>query len=105
MKNRIKTGVCLFAVILSLMLSVTVTVIAYSGHGGSTQVIARIEQPSTVSSEEPTPEPESSAIPDDEPVSTGDPVYPIIIAASVMISCAAIILIASEKNRKHSSAG
>ena len=100
MKNRIKTGVCLFAVILSLMLSVTVTVIAYSGHGGSTQVIARIEQPSTVSSEEPTPEPESSAIPDDEPVSTGDPVYPIIIAASVMISCAALIVIDSGKKHK-----
>lgn len=100
MKNRIKTGVCLFAIILSLMLPVTVTVVAYSGHGGSTQVIARIEQPSTESSKEPTPEPESSAIPDDEPVSTGDPVYPIIIAASVMISCAALIVIDSGKKHK-----
>ena len=105
MNKKIRTGVCLFALILSLMLPAAGTVIAQSGHGGSTQVIAHIEQPSTVSSEEPTPEPESSVIPDDEPVSTGDPVYPIIIASSVIISSAAIILIASEKNRKHSSSG
>ena len=100
MKNSIKTGVCLFAIILSLMLPITVTVIAQSGHGGSTQVIAHIEQPSAESSEESQPEQESSEIPDDKPAKTGDTAFPIVLAAVSMLCCAAIIGFALVNNNK-----
>ena len=100
MKRIIETGVCLLAIILSVMLPVTVTVIAQSGHSGSTQVIAHIEQPSAESSEETRPEQESSEISDDTPASTGDTVFPMIFYLVSMFCCAAIIVAAHDKTGK-----
>ena len=100
MKNTIKTGVCLFAIMLSVMLPITVTVVAQSGHGGSTQVIARIEQPSAESSEEPQPEQESPGAPDEKPAKTGDTAFPALFAAASMLCCAAILMLASGNRSK-----
>lgn len=100
MKNIIKTGVCLLVILLSMILPVTVTVIAQNGHGGSTQVIARIEQPSAGSSEETPPVQESSEISDQKPARTGDSAFPLILASAGMF-CGAALVAVIPKNRKN----
>ena len=73
MKNSIIKGLCVFFMLFSLFLmTVSTAVSAQSGHGGSTEVRARIEA-ETVQTAEPTqplpttPEPSS-----DSPVQTGE---------------------------------
>lgn len=70
----------MFFITLAVLLLVTVSAAAQSGHGGSTRVIARIEPPSSsVVSEETQPD-KSSDIPDEtssgvsqsSPAATGD---------------------------------
>ena len=72
---------------------------AISGHGGSTQVIARIEQSSDDQSGEPSAENsepdtsgDGSTISDDSPVATGDASKWFLSAAAVL-SVALIIVI------------
>ena len=96
MKKLKKIGVCLFAVTLSLILFATIPAAAQSGKGGSTQVIAHVEQPSAGSSDEPQPEKNSSEIQSDRPAKTGDTALPLIVGALSMFCSAAIIFIASD---------
>ena len=56
MKKRIICGICLFFALMSALVYSPLITAAISGHGGSTQVIARIEQSSDDQSEEPSAE-------------------------------------------------
>ncbi len=100
MNKKIRTGVCLFALILSLMLPAAGTVIAQSGHGGSTQVIAHIEKSPAESSEESRPSQESSEPTDDKPAKTGDTALPLFLSMVSVFCCAAIVVVARDKKRK-----
>lgn len=116
MKKLIKTGVCLFVILLSVMLPVMVTVIAQSGHGGSTQVLAHIGQPSAESSAEPSAEPsaqpgitsqpdqQSSVIQDEKPAKTGDTALPLIIAAAGVVGSSAILAVVLKKGNNNNKA-
>ncbi len=112
MKHLFKTGLCLLVIMLSVLVPLMVTVTAQSGHGGSTQVIARVESPSTESSQETQPEQESSESGSSEPKSsepsehkpaqTGDTALPLLLTAGGMICSAAIIAVIPKKRRFHS---
>ena len=78
MKKRIICGLCLFFVLTSVFLLIPLRAAAQNGHGGTTQVIARIKQPSDEQTTEPFSE-NSASCQDEEPlsseegtVSTGD---------------------------------
>lgn len=57
----------LFAGLVLIALTVSLTAAAKSGHGGTTQVTARILMPSEAQSEEPSPESSTPASSDTEP--------------------------------------
>ena len=58
MKNYILKGLCYFFVLFSLLFSVfTLVAEAQSGHGGTTEVIARVEPETDSATEKPQPFP------------------------------------------------
>ena len=67
-----------------------------SGHGGSTQVIARIEQSSDDQSEEPDTSEEESSVTDENPVATGD-AFKWFLSAAAVFSVALIIVIGIDR--------
>ncbi len=91
MKNCILKGLCIFFVLLSLAaLFVPIAFAAQDGHGGSTEVIARIEAPTEqTTSSQPFTEPASPA--DNTPVQTGSSMIWIIVSVICMI--AALLMI------------
>ena len=98
MKKRIICGICLFFALMSALVYTPLIPAAKSGHGGSTQVIARIEQSSDDQSGEPSAENsepdtsgDGSTISDDSPVATGDASKWFLSAAAVL-SVALIIV-------------
>ena len=107
MKKRIICGICLFFALMSAIVYTPVTPAAKSGHGGNTQVIARIEQSSDDQSGEPSAEnsePDTSgnesSVPDKSPVATGD-AFKWFLSAAAVFSAALIIVIGKDrKNRK-----
>ena len=108
MKNQINKGLFLFFITLAVLLFVTVSAAAQSGHGGSTHVIARIEPPSSVASEETQSTDSSSDISQESsscesessPASTGDsdPTWLWAVLASGSVLTAAF---AAQKHRNH----
>ena len=65
MKNCISKGLCFFFITISLF-------VAQSGHGGSTEVIARIEPESTAPTQETQPYPIQPEPSDTRPIQTGE---------------------------------
>ena len=109
MKKRIICGICLFFALMSALVYSPLITAAISGHGGSTQVIARIEQSSDDQSEEPSAEssePDTSedgaSVTDESPVATGD-AFKWFLSAAAVFSVALIIVIGIDrKDRKDS---
>ena len=91
MKNCILKGLCIFFMLLSLAaLFMPIAFAAQDGHGGSTEVIARIEAPTEqTTSSQPFTEPASTA--DNTPVQTGSSMIWIIVSVICMI--AALLMI------------
>lgn len=68
MKNCILKGLCVIFILLTLMvMMIPVSFAAQDGHGGTTEVIARVEPPA-----ETQPQTESPAEPSDRPVTPAD---------------------------------
>ncbi|MBU5462023.1 hypothetical protein [Lachnoclostridium sp. MSJ-17] len=90
MKNCILKGLCIFFMLLSLIaMFVPIAFAAQDGHGGSTEVIARIEAPTEQTTAQPFTEPLSPT--DSTPVQTGGSAIWIIL--SVVCMAAALLLI------------
>ena len=107
MKKRIICGICLFFALMSALVYSPLITAAISGHGGSTQVIARIEQSTDDQSGEPSAEnsePDTSdeehSIPDESPVATGD-AFKWFLSAAAVFSVALVVVIGKDrKDRK-----
>ena len=97
MKNCILKGLCIFFMLLSLAaLFMPIAFAAQDGHGGSTEVIARIEATTEqTTSSQPFTEPASPA--DYTPVQTGSSVFWIIVSVICLIS--ALLLIVSLRSK------
>lgn len=99
MKNCICKGLCVIFILLSLLvMMIPSTFAAQDGHGGVTEVIARVEapavpqiptEPQSVSPTEPLSRPVTPA--DSSPVQTGETV--VWIALLLLLSAAVILLI------------
>ncbi len=75
MKNYISKGLCFFFILIGLFfLPLSSVAFAQSGHGGSTEVIARIEPESTAPTEETQPLPTQPEPSDTRPIQTGEAV-------------------------------
>ena len=98
MKSCILKGLCVFFMLLSLFTSAfTLVAEAQSGHGGSTEVIARIEPPTDApteaaptASKETQPSQNLPASSDGQPIRTGEAmawsaIIALIISGSVVI--------------------
>lgn len=73
MKNCISKGLCFFFITISLfVLPLSSVASAQSGHGGSTEVIARIEPESTAPTQETQPYPIQPEPSDTRPIQTGE---------------------------------
>lgn len=93
MKNRILKGLCLFFILTTLfLLSVPVIAEAQSGHGGTTEVTARIEPPSEHSPDETQPFTEPVEPPDDSPAGTGRSIVWLTLALLSMLIAVMLIL-------------
>jgi len=99
MKKRIICGLCLFFVLTSVFVLVSLNAAAQNDHGGRTQVIARIKPPSDEGSTEPVPESsdpvEGSHSSEDQPVSTGDMTFLLTgtVTAAAVFSLALMIVV------------
>lgn len=99
MKNCIWKGLCIFLMLLSLVsLFVPIAFAAQDGHGGSTEVIAHIQNPTDQPPEtqpftEPASQPDGTpgSPGDGSPVQTGYSVLWLILSAACL--AAAILLI------------
>ena len=100
MKNYILKGLCLFFMLLSLAaLLVPIAFAAQDGHGGSTEVIARIHEPTERVTDETQPFTEPTSQTDSSsgsasggtPVQTGYSVLWLILSAACL--AAALLLI------------
>ena len=85
----------LLAGLVLILLTVSLTAAAQSGHGGTTQVIAHIRMPSEAQSEEPSPESSTPASSDTEP--SGQPAQtgedsPIFIYIAALASLILILI-------------
>ena len=102
MKNCIWKGLCLFFMLLSLAaLFVPITFAAQDGHGGSTEVIARIEAPTEqTTSSQPFTEPASPSPADNTPVQTGSSAFWIIASVICMITAWLLIVRARSEPSK-----
>ena len=103
MKKRIICGICLFFALMSALVYSPLITAVISGHGGSTQVIARIEQSSDDQSEEPSTESsepdtseEESSVTDENSVATGD-AFKWFLSAAAVFSVALIIVIGIDR--------
>lgn len=97
MKNRIIKGLCVFFMLMILFLTVLPAAYAQSGHGGSTEVRARIEA-ETVQTGEPTqPLPTTPEPSGDSPVQTGEQIA--LFALSVLAVAGSAIVLVWMKNR------
>ncbi len=106
MKNCILKGLCYFFVIFSLLFSAfTLVTEAQSGHGGTTEVIARVEPETDAATEKPQPLPtQPSSAADRHPVNTdGQPIGTGDAAAWSVITALAVsgflIIMLRRKNR------
>lgn len=82
MRNNISKGLRLIVVLFCLLLfAVPIAASAQSGSGGSTEVIAHIEAPSTQAqpATQPPSAPVQPAPASDEPVQTGESVVTIVL--------------------------
>jgi hypothetical protein len=76
MKNSIIKGLCVFFMLFSLfLLTVSAAVSAQSGHGGSTEVRARIEAETVQTSEATQPLPTAPEPSDSNPIRTGELIF------------------------------
>lgn len=98
MKKCFIKGLCVCFMLFSIfLLTVSVAVSAQSGHGGSTEVRARIEA-ETVQTGEPTqPLPTTPEPSDDSPVQTGEQIA--LFALSVLAVAGSAIVLVWMKNR------
>lgn len=97
---------CLFFMLLSLMMSAfTLVTGAQSGHGGSTEVIARIEpqteaptaaEPTSADETQPLPNQPSSA--DGTPIQTGEA---MAWAALIALIVSVVLIVAFRLNRQN----
>ena len=90
----------LLAGLVLILLTVSLTAAAQSGHGGTTQVIAHIRMPSEAQSEEPSPESSTPASSDTEP--SGQPAQtgedsPIFIYIAALASLILILIFGTRK--------
>ena len=90
----------LLAGLVLILLTVSLTAAAQSGHGGTTQVIAHIRMPSEAQSEEPSPESSTPASSDTEtsgqPAQTGED-SPIFIYIAALASLILILIFGTRK--------
>lgn len=100
MKNCIWKGLCLFFMLLSLTaLFVPIAFAAQDGHGGSTEVIARVEAPTEqTTTAQPFTEPVPPA--DNTPVQTGSSGFWIIASVICMITAWLLIVRARSEPSK-----
>ena len=99
MKNSIIKGLCVFFMLLSLLvLAVPAAASAQSGHGGSTEVIARVEPEATAATEETQPLPTEPEPADTHPVQTGEVVAWCAVAA--LVASGAVMLTFGLKSNK-----
>ncbi|MBQ1585971.1 MAG: hypothetical protein II082_01720 [Ruminococcus sp.] len=100
MKNCIWKGLCLFFMLLSLTaLFVPIAFAAQDGHGGSTEVIARVEAPTEqTTTAQPFTEPVPPA--DNTPVQTGSSAFWIIASVICMITAWLLIVRARSEPSK-----
>ena len=90
----------LLAGLVLILLTLSLTAAAQSGHGGTTQVIAHIRMPSEAQSEEPSPESSTPASSDTEP--SGQPAQtgedsPIFIYIAALASLILILIFGTRK--------
>ncbi|MBQ1658883.1 MAG: LPXTG cell wall anchor domain-containing protein [Clostridia bacterium] len=90
----------LLAGLVLILLTVSLTAAAQSGHGGTTQVIAHIRMPSEAQSEEPSPESSTPASSDTEP--SGQPAQtgedsPIFMYIAALASLILILIFGTRK--------
>ena len=112
MRTCIKNGLCVLLTCLAvIMLSFPMMAAASSGHGGSTQVIARVVAPSELNSEEPsvqssTPasQGEESYTSNGQPVDTGDTV-PWLLSVVGVFSLIVILALKTESKTKTDQGG
>ena len=90
----------LLAGLVLILLTVSLTAAAQSGHGGTTQVIAHIRMPSEAQSEEPSPESStpvsSDTEPSGQPAQTGED-SPIFIYIAALASLILILIFGTRK--------
>ena len=100
MKNCIWKGLCLFFMLLSLTaLFVPIAFAAQDGHGGSTEVIARVEAPTEqTTTAQPFTEPVPPA--DNTPVQTGSSAFWSIASGICMITAWLLIVRARSEPSK-----
>ena len=92
MKNSIFKGLCVFFMLLSLSLALISPAMAQSGHGGSTEVIARIEPETTAATADTQPLPDSSGTSDGQPIQTGGTAVWLLISFTAMTGAFLLIL-------------
>ena len=102
MKNCISKGLCFFFITISLfVLPLSSVASAQSGHGGSTEVIARIEPESTAPTQEPQPYPIQPDPSDTRPIQTGEIVtwisLVILMASGTVLT---VVYLTGLKNEK-----
>ena len=91
MKNYISKGLSFFFITISLFAFMFPSAVsAQSGHGGSTEVIARIEPESTAPTRETQPCPVQPEPPDTQPIQTGEAVawlaFIILLASGTVLT-------------------
>ena len=109
MKNCIWKGLCLFFIMLPILMTIVILPFsAQSGHGGTTEVIARIEEPTTAESQAPTqPFTESATSQssvtsqDAASVQTGSAILWVVLTALSLVA-ALLLIVLLRRGRKQS---
>lgn len=98
MKKCFIKGLCVFFMLFSIfLLTVSVAVSAQSGHGGSTEVRARIEAETEPTDEPTQPLPTTPEPSDDSPVQTGEPL--MWCALAVLAAAGGAMVLVWTKNK------
>ena len=102
MKNYISKGLSFFFITISLFAFMFPSAVsAQSGHGGSTEVIARIEPESTAPTRETQPCPVQPEPPDTQPIQTGEAVawlaFIILLASGTVLT---VLYLTGNKKQK-----
>lgn len=93
MKNCILKGVCLFFIMIPLISAIAaIPFAAQSGHGGTTEVLARVEAPTDATQAPTQPFTEPSSSQDNSPVQTGESMIWVAMTALSLVSAMILII-------------